>query len=122
MNWHMSSEMRTPECVPIPSMKQTGLNRRQSTRVHCRIEVNLQTADGRDISATCLDINSGGIGIESARVLTVGQRLNLLVPSTRGAGSQGMVPMLVVYRMENHYGLSALGAYEDLLNLIPTQA
>lgn len=30
--------------------------------------------------------------------------------------------MLVIYRMDKHYGLSALGSFEDVLNLIPLQA
>jgi len=31
------------------------------------------------------------------------------------------VPMLVIYRMEKQYGLSALDSYEDLLDLVPLQ-
>jgi hypothetical protein len=93
---------------------------RHSARIHCRVPITLRTSDGRDISAVCLDVNRNGIGIESQHVFTVGQRLNLLVAKSKGDPS--LVPMLVIYRMDKHYGLSALGAFEEVLNLLPAQS
>ena len=109
------------DCVPIPEMDTPSKPElRHATRIHCRVAVQLKTSDGRDLAATCLDVSVNGIGIETNYVLAVGQRLHLMVPKANGDISH--VPMLVIYRMENRFGLSALGAYEDVLNLIPVQA
>jgi PilZ domain len=94
-------------------------DQRKSTRIFCNVPVLLQAADGSEFSATCLDVNCNGVGIECGSILKVGQRVNLLIA---GSGSSSTVPMLVLYRMDKHYGLSALGAFEDLLRLIPCQA
>ena len=88
--------------------------------MYCRVPVTLRSSNGRDISATCLDVNFNGVGIESEYKLAVGQRLELLV--RKHDGEITPVPMLVIFRMDKHYGLSALDAYEDVLDLIPTQA
>jgi hypothetical protein len=101
-------------------MDQQQQNRRRSHRVFCRVPVTLRSTDGRDISAICLDVNQNGVGIETHNQLAVGQRLQLLVPHKNGEISP--VPMLVMFRMNTHYGLSALDAYEQVLDLIPTNA
>jgi len=107
------------DCVPLPQMNdQQPSEKRQSTRIFCNVPVQLQTSDGGEFSATCLDVNHNGVGIECGRVLTVGQRVHLMVPGRGNA----TVPMLVIYRMDKHYGLSALGGFEEVLNLIPMQS
>jgi hypothetical protein len=116
----MSPQDQVLDCVPLPVMKDPSENRRETTRVHCNVAVQLRASDGREIAATCVDVNSSGVGIESQHVLAVGQRLTLL--SANQQGERTSVPMLVIYRMQNHYGLSALGAFQEVLNLIPTQA
>ena len=90
-------------------------NRRAAERIPCRRSVCLETSDRRELSAICTDLNSGGIGIDTDRLLRVGQRLELLLDG------QTRVPLLVIYRMGNHYGLSALGLEERLLELLPVQ-
>ena len=105
--------------VPLPDMDSPQDNRR-TTRVHCSVPVTLRASDGRDIEATCLNINISGVGIETRNQLAVGQRLQLLVP--KQGGEVKSVPMLVMYRMESHYGLSALEAHEHVLDLIPSQS
>lgn len=90
-------------------------NRRTAERLPCRRSVRLETSDRRELSAICTDLNSGGIGIDTDRPLAVGQRLELLLDA------QTRVPLLVIYRMGNHYGLSALGSGERLLELLPVQ-
>lgn len=94
--------------------------KRRSARVHCRVPVTMRTSNGRDFTATCLDVNFNGVGIETDFTLSVGQRLELFV--RKNDGSTVAVPMLVIFRMDKHYGLSALDAYEDILELIPLQA
>ncbi|MGZ4787284.1 MAG: PilZ domain-containing protein [Terriglobales bacterium] len=101
-------------------MDETQQDRRRAPRVSCRVPVTLRSSDGRDIAAVCLDINQNGVGIETHNQLTVGQRLQLLVPKKDGDVTP--VPMLVMFRMNTHYGLSALDAQERVLDLIPTQA
>jgi len=93
--------------------------KRRTPRVYCRVPVTLRSSDGRDISATCMDVNYNGVGIESEHKLSVGQRLELLV--RKNDGKVTPVPMLVMFRMDKHYGLSALDAFEDVLDLIPLQ-
>ena len=93
--------------------------RRRSTRIPCRVSVILRKSDGRDLDAVCIDVNSSGIAIETENHLAVGQRLKLLL--RKGSGETKPVPLLVMYRMEKHYGLSALEGPEDLLDLIPLQ-
>ena len=90
-------------------------NRRTSERIPCRRSVRLETSDLRELSALCTDLNSTGIGIDSERVLKVGQRLELLLDA------QTRVPLLVIYRLDNHYGLSALSSGERLMELLPVQ-
>jgi hypothetical protein len=92
---------------------------RHSNRIPCRIEVHLRGSDGQEYAAICVDVNRNGIGIESQQVFAVGQRLNLVI---RKSSETTLVPMLVIYRMDKHYGLSALGAYDQVLNLLPHQA
>jgi len=88
-------------------------NRRCNERIPCRRSVCLETSDRREIFATCTDLNSTGIGLDSDRILSVGQRLELLLDS------QTRVPLLVIYRMGNHYGMSALSSGEKLMELLP---
>jgi len=99
---------------------KSGPEKRRSQRIFCRVPVTLRAYDGREIPATCLDVNFNGVGLETEGPLAVGQRIELLV--RRRDGEVTPVPMLVIFRMEKHYGLSALDAYEDILELIPTQA
>jgi len=94
--------------------------KRRSQRIFCRVPVTLRSYDGREIPAMCLDVNFNGVGLETDGPLAVGQRVELLV--RKRDGDITPVPMLVIFRMEKHYGLSALDAYEDVLELIPTQA
>ena len=90
-------------------------NRRSAERIPCHRSVRLETSDGRELQVICTDLNSGGIGIDTERLLRVGQRLELLLDG------QTRVPLLVIYRMGNHYGLSALGLGERLVELLPVQ-
>jgi len=108
------------DCVALPEMDHPRKDKRRSPRVFCRVPVTLRSTDGRDISAVCLDVNRNGVGIETHSRLAVGQRLELLVHGKNGEVTP--VPMLVMFRMDKHYGLSALGAYEHVLNLLPPQA
>ena len=101
-------------------MNDQPSDRRRSSRVHCHVPVTLQSSDGRDIPAVCLDVNSNGVGVETEHRLAVGQRVELLVRKKNGKIAR--VPMLVIFRMEKQYGLSALDSYEDVLELIPVQA
>ena len=112
--------MINTDCVPLPKMNERSPDRRRSDRVACRVPVTLLSSDGREIRAICLDINHNGVGIETPCRLAVGQRLQLLVPSQDGEPTS--VPMLVIFRMNQNYGLSALGAYEQVLDLLPSQA
>ena len=108
-------------CVPLPVMNDKFQpDKRRSSRIFCRVPVTLRAYDGREISATCLDVNFNGVGLETDGPLSVGQRVELLV--RKRGGEVTPVPMLVIFRMERHYGLSALDAYEDVLELIPAQA
>ena len=108
------------DCIPIPEMQDQDGDRRRSTRVACNVSVKLRASDGRDIEATCLDINQNGVGIETHNQLSVGQRLELLVSKQNGEVTP--VPMLVMFRMNTHYGLAVLDGQRHILDLIPTQA
>ncbi len=101
-------------------MDEPQTDKRRSPRVQCRVPVTLRSSDGRDVSATCLDINFNGIGIETHNRLAVGQRVQLMVSGRDGEVTP--VPMLVIFRMDTHYGLSALGAFEHVLDLLPVEA
>lgn len=116
----MPTSSRILDCVPLPDMTDQSSEKRRSPRVFCRVPVTLRSSDGREISATCLDVNFNGVGLETEHALTVGQRLELLV--RKNGGEVTPVPMLVIFRMDKHYGLSALDAYEDVLELIPMQS
>jgi hypothetical protein len=94
-------------------------DKRRSPRVYCRVPITLQTFDGEYISATCLDVNYNGVGIETDGGLKIGQRLKLL--ARKNDGGLTPVPMQVVFGMEKHYGLSALDVYEEVLAEIPYQ-
>jgi hypothetical protein len=89
------------------------LDQRRRQRIPCTRPVTLVTSDDRYINALCTDLNSTGIGLDSDRILSVGQRLELLLDS------QTRVPLLVIYRMGNHYGMSALSSGEKLMELLP---
>jgi hypothetical protein len=87
---------------------------RQVDRIRCRVPVQLQTSAGRLFPAICTDVNDYGIGIDCEQLIGVGHRVEVLF------GDQ-QVPMLTIYRMDNHYGLSALERGEELLRLLPEQ-
>jgi len=116
----MNSPWDCLDCVPLPEMNDIEApENRRTARVPCRVEVTLRRSDGRDISAICTDVNASGIATESDSVLVVGERVKLLVRKRDGGVKP--VSMLVMYRMEKHYGLSALDGFEDVLELLPTQ-
>jgi hypothetical protein len=92
---------------------------RRSPRLSCRVPITLQAPDGRYIEAMCLDVNYNGVGIKTESELKVGQRLQLLARTNDGGTTA--VPMLVIFSMEKHYGLSALEACEEVLDQIPMQ-
>ncbi len=103
------------DCVPLSTNSVCEIaDLRRSPRVYCHIPVHLRTTDDRYFDAECTDLCEGGIGLDSQRVLSVGQRIHLLV----GTFS---VPMMVIYRIGDHYGLSALAGQEQLLQLLPRQ-
>ncbi len=107
--------------VPLPDMDDPQtLDSRRTPRVPCRVPVTLHRSDGREVQAICTDVNASGIATESDSVLAVGERVKLLVQ--KRDGEVRPIPMLVMYRMERHYGLSALDGFEDVLELLPTQA
>jgi len=117
----MNPSSHALDCVPLPEMTEIAtVDRRASPRVPCRVPVILRRSDGRDVPAICTDVNASGIATETDSVLAVGERVKLLV--TKKNGEVRPVSMLVMYRMEKHYGLSALDCFEDVLDLLPTQA
>jgi PilZ domain len=104
------------ENVPIPVMSSLQtLQQRKTERVYCNRPVHLRTSDAREFTALCTDVNGSGIGVESERVLAVGQRIELML------SGEERVPMMVMYRMSQHYGLSALGSFEAVLDVLPKQ-
>jgi hypothetical protein len=104
-----------PEAFAASPMAWKPDDRRGTERIPCRRSIRLETSDRRELFAVCTDLNNGGIGIDSERVLRVGQRLELVLES------QTRVALLVIYRMGDHYGLSALGPGERLMELLPVQ-
>jgi hypothetical protein len=101
------------ESVPLPIMPLSGtFEEREAERIFCKRPVLLRTSDNREFTALCTDVNLSGIGVESERVLSVGQRIELLLPRDQH------VPMLVMYRMGQRYGLYALGSYETALEVL----
>lgn len=94
---------------------QRMADQRRIQRIPCSRPVKLLTSDDREVEALCTDLNSSGLGVDTSYVLSVGQRVELHI------GEQSRVPLLVIYRMGNHYGLSALGGGENLLSLLPVQ-
>lgn len=117
----MDSPLPAIDCVPLPDMNDLAApDSRRTPRVPCRVPVILRRSDGREVGAICTDVNASGIATESESVLAVGERVKLLV--RKRDGEVKPVPMLVMYRMEKHYGLSALDGFEDVLDLLPSQA
>ena len=117
----MNSLSHALDCVPLPDMTDVATaDSRRTARVPCRVAVTLRRSDGREVPAICVDVNASGIATESDSVLTVGERVKLLI--CKHDGEMKPVPMLVMYRMGKHYGLSALDGFEDVLDLLPTQA
>ena len=109
--------------VPLPEVPETDSmpEQRRSNRLPVMRTVKLRTSDGWAFQALCTDLNQSGIGVDSERVLKVGQRVNLEIATPEGPFEP--VKLLVIYRMGNHYGLSVLGgAAERLLELLPEQA
>jgi hypothetical protein len=102
--------------VPLPIMSSLGtLEQRKTDRIFCQRAIRLCTSDQREFTVVCTDVNQTGIGVESERVLSVGQRVELVL------AREQRVPMLVMYRMGQHYGLSALGSYDSVLEILPQQ-
>lgn len=113
-----------PNCTPgtmeeFAFLASTACSRmaeqRRIQRIPCSRPVKLLTSDDREVEALCTDLNSSGLGLDTRQILAVGQRVELLV------GEQTRVPLLVIYRMGNHYGLSAITGGEKLLSLLPVQ-
>jgi hypothetical protein len=98
--------------MPIPLMP-SAVDLRHSERMYCQASLRLRTSDGLEFPAMCTDITRTGVGVDCERVLAVGQRVELLVSDKR------MVAMMVIYRMADHYGLSAVGACDALLEILP---
>lgn len=104
------------EPMPLPILPLEGaLDQRRAERIYCQRMVRLKTSDHREFDGICTDVNRTGIGLDSDWILAVGQRVELLL--ARGQ----RVPMLVIYRMGKHYGLSALKKTEAVLELLPQQ-
>ncbi len=104
------------DCVPLPQMEATVIREaRKTDRIAVRRNVEFRTSDGWPFTALCTDVNLSGVGIDSDHVLKVGQRVNLQLRE----GKQ--IPMIVIYRMASHYGLSALASLDDVLELLPIQ-
>ncbi|HWR16760.1 MAG TPA: PilZ domain-containing protein [Terriglobales bacterium] len=109
------------ESVPLPQMESTVLKEaRKTERIAVLRPVQVKTSDGWEFTAVCTDVNLSGIGIDSDRVLRVGQRVQVEVATH--VGESMPVNMLVIYRMGRHYGLTALNALEQLLELLPVNA
>lgn len=107
--------------MPIPQLNSSAAAENRATeRLPVEREVRFCTSDKREFSALCTDLNMGGIGIDSDRVLKVGQRVELTLVARDGR--EVKVPMMVIYRMGRHYGLSALGKLDELLALVPVNA
>ncbi len=104
--------------VPLPHMTTgAAIDARRTDRIPIMREVQLRSSDGREFTAFCTDVNQGGIGIDTDHTLRVGQRLTLHV--TTRSGELKSVPLLVIYRIGRHYGLSALASLEAVLELLP---
>ena len=111
--------------VPLPVLRSGSAENsvaecRRTERVQVMRSVAMRASDGREFSAFCTDVNLSGIGMDSEHVLKVGQRVELSVKGKNG--EQHRIPLMVIYRMDRHYGLSALASQEDLLELLPEQA
>src|SRR4051812_44715542 len=107
------------DCVPIPQMTTTSAEQRKTDRIPILRPVHLKTADGWEFTALCTDINLSGIGIDTDRMLVIGQRVQLEVKTSDGR--QSSVPMMVLYRMSQHYGLAELSSLDEVLELLPIQ-
>lgn len=116
------SDRMAQECFSLPPTKANGQppERRQLERVTVMRPVDLRTSDGWHFSGMCTDVNLGGIGLDSDHVLKVGQRIELELK--RRDGRQSQIPLMVIYRMGNHYGLSAIASLDELLELFPQQS
>ncbi len=102
------------DAVPLPIMPSSGMvEERRTDRIACLRQVRLETSDGWTFAATCTDINRTGIGMECDHVLKVGQRVEMILSDNH------RVPMMIIYRMGHHYGLSALSSFEKVLELLP---
>jgi hypothetical protein len=98
--------------MPIPLMP-SAVDLRRSERMYCQASLCLRTSDGLEFPGTCTDVTRTGVGIDCKRVLAVGQRVELLVSGKKA------VAMMVMYRIADHYGLSAIGACDALLEIFP---
>jgi PilZ domain len=116
----VSSNSVESDCVPIPQMSNTTSDLRRTDRIPVLRQVQFRTSDQAEFAALCTDVNLGGIGIDCEHVLRVGQRLELLINTKDGRASA--VPMMVIYRMGKHYGVSALASLDEVLELLPLQS
>jgi hypothetical protein len=105
--------------VPIPQISNAQAELRRTDRIPVMRAVQLRTSDKVEFSALCTDVNLSGIGIDCDHRLHVGQRLELVLSKN---GNSHLVPMMVIYRMGKHYGVSALASLEDVLDLLPMQS
>jgi hypothetical protein len=106
--------------VPLPTFDGPDLrDYRRSERVTVQRPVTLKTSDGWSFDGICTDVNLSGIGLDTDHLLKVGQRVYLEMPAKSGANRQ--IPMIVIYRMRKHYGLSALASLDEVLELLPVQ-
>jgi hypothetical protein len=96
-------------------LKSTAvMENRKAARMPSGHSVCLRSSVGTDVHGICTDVNSGGLGVDTDVVLRVGQRMDLVL-------ERKTVPMLVIYRMGNHYGLSSLAAFDEWMEFLPEQ-
>ena len=115
------------ECVLLPAMPDTVLNTdtvqtesRATRRVPVMRQVKVRASDGWEFVGLCTDVNLSGVGLETDHILKVGQRLEVEVHCR--SGELIRIPMMVIYRMDRHYGLTTLSSPETVLELLPEQA
>lgn len=116
----MNNNFIEGDCVPIPQLSNVPTDSRRNDRIPVLRSVQLRTSDRIEFAAFCTDVNLSGIGIECEHMLHVGQRLELLIDAKDGHSNS--VPMMVIYRMGRHYGVTALASLDEVLELLPLQS
>lgn len=94
--------------------------RRHLDRITVMRPVTLRSSNRSEFTGVCTDVNLGGIGLETDYVLKVGQRVELEL--TSADARKQCVPMMVIYRMGKHYGLSAIAPLDELVQLLTDHA